>query len=79
MLKLEGQIGQPIIVNDKIFKNKIKNGFYIEAGAYDGEEYSNSLFYEVEKGWNGLLVESHPDAFNKMKRRVCFFNGLFEK
>ena len=72
MLKLEGQIGQPIIINDKIFKNKIKNGFYIEAGAYDGEEYSNSLFYEVEKGWNGLLVEAHPEAFSKMKKRVCF-------
>ena len=70
MLNLNGQEGQPIKVNDQIFKDKIKNGFYIEAGAYDGEMWSNSLFYEVEKGWNGLLVEAHPEAFGKMKKRV---------
>ena len=70
MLNLNGQVGQPIKVNNQIFKNKIKKGFYIEAGAYDGQEWSNSLFYEVEKGWNGLLVEAHPDAFNIMKKRV---------
>ena len=70
MLNLNGQVGQPIKVNNQIFKNKIKKGFYIEAGAYDGQEWSNSLFYEVEKGWNGLLVEAHPDAFSIMKKRV---------
>ena len=70
LLNLNGQEGQPIKINDQIFKDKIKNGFYIEAGAYDGEMWSNSLFYEVEKGWNGLLVEAHPEAFGKMKKRV---------
>jgi len=70
MLDLNGQVGQPIKVNDQIFKNKIKKGFYIEAGAYDGQQWSNSLFYEVEKGWDGLLVEAHPEAFNRMKKRV---------
>ena len=72
MCNLDGQLGQPKIINEQIFKNKIKNGFYVEAGAYDGELFSNSLFYEVEKGWNGLLVEPHPDAFNKMKKGVNF-------
>ena len=71
-LKLDGQSGQPIKINEQIFKNKIKNGFFIEAGAYDGEQWSNSLFYEVEKGWNGLLVEAHPEAFIKMKKRVSY-------
>ena len=74
LLNLNGQEGQPVKINDQIFKDKIKNGFYIEAGAYDGEMWSNSLFYEVEKGWNGLLVEPHPDAFNKMKKRVNLLN-----
>ena len=79
MLHLNGQVGQkkfenfykkPIKVNDQIFKNKIKKGFYIEAGAYDGQQWSNSLYYEVEKGWDSLLVEAHPEAFNRMKKRV---------
>jgi len=69
MLRLQGQEGQPIKVNDEIFRNKLKTGFYIEAGAYDGEQWSNSLFYEVEKKWDGLLVEAHPDAFARMKKR----------
>ena len=38
----------------------IKEGFYIEAGAYDGEHMSNSLYFELKKGWNGLLVEPNP-------------------
>jgi len=69
MLDLNGQIGQPKFVNNKIFKNKVKKGFYVEAGAYDGQKFSNSLFYEVEKGWDGLLVEAHPEAFARMKKR----------
>ena len=72
MLRLQGQEGQPIKVNDEIFRNKLKRGFYIEAGAYDGEQWSNSLFYEVEKKWDGLLVEAHPDAFARMKKRVRY-------
>ena len=75
MLDLNGQVGQPIKVNDQIFKNKIKKGFYIEAGAYDGQQWSNSLFYEVEKGWDGLLVEAHPEAFNRMKKRVKYLEN----
>ena len=36
--------------------DKQQEGFFIEAGAYDGEEFSNSLYFEKEKGWKGLLV-----------------------
>ena len=68
-LDVRGQ-GQPIIINNKIFKDKIKNGFYIEAGAFDGELRSNSLFYELKKGWDGLLVEANPDAFQELKSKV---------
>lgn len=39
-----------------------RGGFFVEAGALDGERVSNSLWLEQELGWNGLLVE--PDAEN---------------
>jgi hypothetical protein len=39
----------------KLFKMK-RNGFFIEAGAYDGEMYSNSLYLEKRLGWKGLLA-----------------------
>ena len=48
-----------------MFKNK-KNGFFIEAGAYDGEVYSNSLLFEKKLNWTGLLVEPNPDNFKSL-------------
>ena len=30
-----------------------RNGFVVECGASDGETYSNSLFFEVERNWKG--------------------------
>lgn len=40
--------------------DKKDKGFYIEAGAFDGEHMSNSLYFELKKGWNGILVEPNP-------------------
>lgn len=37
-------------------------GFFVEAGALDGQMLSNTLWLEREWGWRGLLVE--PDAFS---------------
>lgn len=61
---LKGQYDQAEIVSD-LFKDQ-KNGFFIEAGAYDGEVFSNSLYYEVTHGWKGLLVEPNPDALKDL-------------
>ncbi|XP_037785602.1 uncharacterized protein LOC119581281 [Penaeus monodon] len=44
-----------------LFKD-VRNGFFIEAGALDGETMSNTLALERDLGWTGLLVE--PDAKN---------------
>ena len=69
-LELQGQFEQPIIINRQIFKNRIKNGFFIEAGAYDGEVFSNTLFYELKQNWTGLLIEPNPDAFDELNKKV---------
>ena len=37
-----------------------RNGFYVECGGMDGEFLSNSLFFERERGWKGLLIEADP-------------------
>ena len=34
---------------------ELKNGFYLEAGSYDGEFNSDSLHFEIRHGWTGLL------------------------
>ncbi|XP_076049318.1 protein Star-like [Oratosquilla oratoria] len=45
----------------KIFEGQLK-GFFVEAGAMDGEFLSNTLYLEKDLGWDGLLVE--PDSTN---------------
>lgn len=49
--KLNGQYNQ---VEDlqKLFQDQ-SGGFFIEAGAFDGEIFSNSLYFEMEKNCKG--------------------------
>jgi len=58
----KGQTGQVDTIL-KHFKNK-ENGFFIEAGAWDGEQLSNTIYLETMLGWTGLLVEPNKGAFN---------------
>jgi hypothetical protein len=48
----------------KLFGRKKRGGFFIEAGAHDGVEASNTLYFEKKMGWTGLLVEPNPDSFS---------------
>ena len=61
---LEGQVGQADEVA-KLFKGK-KNGFFIEAGAFDGQVFSNTLLLEMYYNWTGLLIEPNPKAFQEL-------------
>ena len=48
------QNGQSLFI-DKIL-GKRRNGFFIEAGAMTGEHSSNSLFFELNRGWTGIYI-----------------------
>ena len=69
-ININGQAKQPILINKYLLKNRIKNGFFIEAGAYDGEIHSNTLFFELKQSWKGILIEPNPDAFQLLKKKV---------
>lgn len=58
------QLGQDEIV-DRLLNEKL-NGFYVEIGGYDGVSLSNTLFFEEERHWSGLLVEANPNLFLKL-------------
>lgn len=63
--------GQDKFLNEKIFKNK-QHGIFVDLGAYDGVESSNTLFFEESLKWNGICVEPLPKAFEKLKKnRNC--------
>lgn len=46
------------------FYNNKKNGFFIEIGASDGIELSNTYLLEKKYNWRGICVEPIPEKFN---------------
>jgi FkbM family methyltransferase len=52
-------------------------GFFVEAGATDGLQNSNTYYLEAIKGWRGVLVEGIPEqaeACRRNRRRSQVFN-----
>jgi FkbM family methyltransferase len=57
-----------------------RDGFYVELGAADGIGFSNTLYFELHKGWRGILVEPSPNNFlqclaNRSGRNHIFCNA----
>jgi FkbM family methyltransferase len=55
------------------------NGFYIECGANDGVDQSNTWYFEKFKNWHGFLIEPHPETFNELKKNRSKKNILINK
>ena len=43
-------------------------GFYVELGAFDGHEESNTRFFDECLHWDGLLIEGNPEIYRKLER-----------
>jgi FkbM family methyltransferase len=56
-----------------------KNGFYIECGANDGVDQSNTWYFEKFKNWHGILIEAHPEIFRELKKNRNKRNILVNK
>jgi FkbM family methyltransferase len=65
-VKFHSQAGQDRFLLENFFRGK-RGGVFVEVGAYDGEHYSNTLFFERTMGWTGLCIEPLPSAFAKLK------------
>lgn len=70
--KYYSQFGQDKFIIENIFKMK-KNGFFIEAGAGDGINISNTYVLEKQYNWNGLCVEPNLELYEKLiNNRKCY-------
>jgi FkbM family methyltransferase len=67
-MKFHAQVGQDRYLLENFFRGK-RNGVFLDVGAYDGEKFSNTLFFEESLGWKGLCVEPLPSAFQKLRAR----------
>jgi len=44
---------------DKLLRRR-RNGYFVECGAFRGEDLSDTLFFELKRNWTGILLEPHP-------------------
>ena len=56
-----------------------RNGFYIECGANDGVNQSNTWYFEKTLGWKGLLIEPVEEVFDELKKNRSKRNFFFKK
>ncbi len=63
------QDGQDSYLDTTIFRG-MNRGIFVDVGAYDGFEISNSLFFEKHRQWTGLCVEPNPIHRESLSRRV---------
>lgn len=43
-----------------------RNGFFVDVGAHNGIDWSNSLLLESVFDWSGIAIEGNPDIFNNL-------------
>jgi len=63
----QAQAGQ----DKHVLKNlllKCGKGFYVEFGARDGKEHSNTYFFEKQLGWRGMLFEVDPSQLPNLRQ-----------
>ena len=60
--RLPSEDGEEIILYN--FFGRKNTGFYLEIGAYNGVDLSNTYFFEAI-GWNGILIEPDPGLYQQ--------------
>ncbi|MBL8874363.1 MAG: FkbM family methyltransferase [Phycisphaerae bacterium] len=66
LVEFHGQFGEDCVLYE-LFEGK-QDGFFIEAGAFNGVDFSVSYAFE-QLGWNGLLVEALPNRAEECRQR----------
>ena len=56
-----------------------ENGYYIECGANDGVNQSNTWYLEKKLGWKGILIEPVDKAFSQLKNNRSSKNVFINK
>lgn len=67
------QYGQDAYLDSHVFGGR-RNGVFVEVGGFDGVTGSNCLFFEIFRGWSGLMIEAvdeHLEAAREFRRCNC--------
>ena len=75
------QLGQDLQVI-KFYNNK-EDGFFIEIGASDGLELSNTYLLETKYKWKGICCEPIPKNFEKLVKNrpnsICYKEAVYNQ
>ena len=75
------QLGQELEVI-KFYNNK-EGGFFIEIGASDGLELSNTYLLETKYKWRGICCEPIPKKFEKLVKNrpnsICYKQAVYNQ
>ena len=63
--KSYSETAQDVFLDTVVFKEELKDGFFVEAGADEFVEGSNTMRFELKHNWTGVLVEPNPMRFPK--------------
>jgi FkbM family methyltransferase len=80
MKKYYGQWEQDKWLNENIFKEE-RNGFFVDCGAHNGIDISNTYFFEKELDWKGICIEPIPDVFEQLlknRNSICIQGCVYE-
>jgi FkbM family methyltransferase len=61
------QAGQDKFLDQTVFSKK-SNGFFLDIGAHDGINGSNTLHFEKFRNWTGICIEASPAIFKNLKK-----------
>lgn len=65
------QSGQDSYLDQQVFQG-YRRGIFVEVGAWDGVDLSNTVFFERERNWTGLAIEPLPDRYAQLvQQRTC--------
>lgn len=75
------QVGQDEFLDKFVFKG-LKDGTFLDLGAFDGVKFSNTYFFEKKFCWKGWCFEPIPKIFKELKKNrkcVCYNNCIGNK
>ncbi len=62
------QAGQDRFLDEQVFAGR-RNGSFLDVGGYDGITGSSTAFFELFRGWEGMLIEPVPAFFELARQR----------
>lgn len=58
----------------------MREGFFVEVGAYDGIALSNTYLLETQYAWSGICIEPIPEKYEKLvknRKAICSNKALY--